>query len=264
MTSPPPSSPTPLLQTEALDVSINGVVVTRGLDLAVAPGQCWCVLGRNGAGKTTLLRTLAGLRSAEAGRVRIGAHELNALSRREIARHIGVLFQEQLDAFPATVFEHVLAGRHPYLRAWQWESARDTELAEQALDFVELSGFEQRSLHTLSGGERRRAGLAALLAQDPALFLLDEPTNHLDLHHRTRILDRLCELTRRQGKGLLMVLHDINLAARLADRFLLLQGNGRSLQGDRAAVLRNEHLEALYGHPLEQVSTRHGPAWLPA
>jgi len=253
----------PLLGCSGLDITIGRVCVTRAFSLDIEAGQCWCVLGRNGAGKTTLLRTLAGLHPPDAGVILLDGQPIDTLKRPHIARRLGVLFQEHQDLFPATVLESVLAGRHPYLHAWQRESPADIERARQALAFVDLSGFEQRPLHTLSGGERRRAGIATLLTQDPALFLLDEPTNHLDLHHRTRLLEALRDHVRGQGKALFMVLHDINLAARLADHLVLLTGDGGAITGTRAQVLTTGNLERLYGHELEQVGTRHGPAWLP-
>ena len=253
-----------LLHCDDLDVAIGSVQVTHRFHLALRAGQCWCLLGRNGTGKTTLLRTLAGLHRPAGGRIRLDGEPLEALPRRTIARRLGILFQSHEDVFPATVLESVLTGRHPWLHAWQWESAADLQRAREALAFVELSGFEQRPLHTLSGGERRRAGIATLLTQDPGLLLLDEPTNHLDLHHRTRLLERLCDRARDRGQAVLMVLHDVNLAARLADHAVLLHGEGRACTGTTADVLTTANLEALYGHPLEQVQTRHGAAWLPA
>jgi len=253
-----------LLQTQGLTVRIADLAVCRDLDLQVEPAQCWAVLGRNGSGKTTLLHTLAGLRAPEAGTVRAGEAPIDALSRPRLARHIGVLFQEHSDPFPATAMETALIGRHPHLGPWQWEGPRDFELARQALLDVGLEAFAEREVHTLSGGERRRLGVATVLAQAPGVLLLDEPTNHLDLHQQVRLLELLTARARREGRALVMVLHDINLAARFCDRFLLLFGDGRCRHGDADAVLHRDLLEQLYGHTLESVATAHGPAWLPA
>ncbi len=253
-----------LLQTHRLDIQIGKVRVTQQLDLEIRPGQCWCLLGKNGAGKTTLLKTLAGLLPARQGSITLLGQPLHSLPRKTVARHIGMLFQEHHDAFPATVQETVLAGRHPHLHAWQWETNRDNELARQALAFVGLEHFAQRTLDTLSGGERRRVGLATLLSQAPDLYLLDEPGNHLDLHYHTTLLRQFCEQARQRQQAILMAVHDVNLAARVADYCLLLPGNGQSLQGPTDTVLNQANLERLYGQRLEQLDSASGPVWLPA
>jgi iron complex transport system ATP-binding protein len=252
-----------LLQAAQLEVSIAGHAVCRDLDLQIAPGDRWCLLGRNGAGKTTLLLTLAGLRPAAGGQLTVRGRPLTALAHRQRARHIGLLPQDHQDAFPASVLETALAGRHPWLGAWQWEGARDRKIAADALAAVGLAGFEARDTGTLSGGERRRLGLATLLAQQTPLQLLDEPLNHLDIHQQVRMLELLKQQATDAGRALLMVLHDINLAARYCNRFLLLFGDGTHAQGSHE-VLDANRLQRLYGHPLTRIDTGHGPAWLPA
>ena len=255
--------PPSLLRCADLDVDIGNVVVTRGLHFTIKPGQCWCVLGRNGVGKTTLLQTLAGLRACRRGSVELEASPLQQLSRRQVAQRLGIVFQHYEDNFPATVMETVLQGRHPHLHSWQWESAEDHHIARQAMAQCGLSGYEARNIQTLSGGERQRVSIAALLAQDTQLLLLDEPTNHLDLHHQMRVLETLVSHSRKTNRGILMVVHDINLAARYADHVLLLLGNGESRLGKKEQILETGVLERLYRHPLTRVDTPQGPAWLP-
>lgn len=254
----------PLLRCSGCTVRIGEVLVSRTLQLEVEAGQCWCILGRNGSGKTTLLHTLAGLRRPAEGCIELCGRPLESQQRRRVAQQVGVLFQTQDDAFPATVLETVLQGRHPHLHAWQWESAADQAIAREALSQLGLSGFEQRSIQTLSGGERQRVAIAALLTQQPRLLLLDEPTNHLDLHHQLGVLETLVGLCREQNHALVMVLHDINLAARFADHVLLLLGDGEVRLGHTQGILETATLERLYGHPLAQVASPSGPAWLPA
>jgi iron complex transport system ATP-binding protein len=253
-----------LLRCADLDVRIGAVAVTRKLQLGVRAGQCWCILGRNGSGKTTLLHTLAGLRCPDGGHIELEGRALRDQSRRHIARRIGVLFQDQEDAFPATVLDTVLQGRHPHLRIWQWESAEDQAIARRALASVGLTGLEDRQVQTLSGGERQRVAVAALIAQRARLLLLDEPTNHLDPHHQLDILEKLVAGCREQRHALVMVLHDVNLAARFADHVLLLLGNGESRTGEKQRVLDTDTLERLYGHRLMCLDTPAGRAWLPA
>lgn len=251
------------LVAERLSVHIGTVAVCRQLDLCIDSGQCWGILGRNGTGKTTLLHTLAGLRRPAAGRVTLDGCDLRYLPRRSAARRIGLLPQEHTDAFPASVLETALIGRHPHLGPLQWEGSRDCRLAREALQRVGLEAMAAREVTTLSGGERRRLGIATLLTQDPELLLLDEPTNHLDLHQQIHVLDLLRQKARRAGAALLIVMHDLNLAARYCDHFLLLFGAGKALQGTASEVLTQAALERLYGHPLHRLQAAHGPVWVP-
>ena len=252
-----------LLEASGLDIRIGTTEVCHQLALQINAGERWAILGRNGAGKTTLLHTLAGLRRPDSGTLRLDGEALDALPRRRIARRVGVLLQDHLDAFPASVMETVLIGRHPYLGALQWEGPDDYALARAALHAVGLDGLEDRNVATLSGGERRRLGIATLLTQDPALWLLDEPTNHLDVHQQIRILDLLQARSQAGHKTLLLVMHDLNLALRYCDRFLLLFGAGETAQGSADAVLTRAILERLYGHPMHTLDGPRGPVWLP-
>lgn len=258
-----PQSAPRLLSCVDLTVDIADVVVTHNLQWTVEAGQCWCILGRNGIGKTTLLHTLAGLRTARSGSVALKGRALAGYKRRNLARQLGILFQNHEDPFPATVLETVLQGRHPHLRAWQWETAEDNAIARQALAQFGLEAFAQRNVQTLSGGERQRVGLATLLAQDTQLLLLDEPTNHLDLHQRLEALGNLVSYCKANNKAVVMVLHDINLAARFADHALLVLGDGETRHGRQSDILSTDILERLYGHPLVHLHTPAGPAWLP-
>jgi iron complex transport system ATP-binding protein len=251
------------LETAQLGIRIGEVEVCSQLDLCINAGENWGLLGRNGAGKTTLLHTLAGLRRPDRGRVVLDGTTLPRLSRRSIARHIGVLLQDHQDAFPASVMDTVLIGRHPYLGPLQWEGAADYAAAIEALRAVGLQGMETRDIASLSGGERRRLGIATLLAQDPKILLMDEPTNHMDFHHQILTLDLLKQRTRDALKSMILVLHDPNLALRYCDHFLLLYGEGETLQGMAAEVLTQPNLERLYGHPLQALQGPHGTVWVP-
>jgi iron complex transport system ATP-binding protein len=252
-----------LLEAEQLGVHIGAVSVCRQLDLHIDTGQRWCILGRNGSGKTTLLHTLAGLHKPDSGSVMVGGKSLDSLQRRTRAQSIGILLQDHSDAFPASVMETVLIGRHPYLGPLQWEGPDDVALARKALRETGLEQMADRNVATLSGGERRRLGIATLLVQDPGLLLLDEPTNHLDIHHQVCMLDLLAGHSNTGDKAMLLVLHDLNLALRYCDHFLLLFGNGETLQGTADEVLTQAVLERLYGHPLQCLQAAQGPVWLP-
>jgi len=242
-----------MLSARNLAVSIGPHRVCDGLDLDLAPGARLAILGRNGAGKSTLLATLAGLRAADAGVITLDGRRYEELGLAAAARLRGWLGQERGDPFASTVLETVLTGRHPHLDRWAWESTNDKDIARAALAAVGLAGMAERALQTLSGGERQRAAIATLLAQQPRLYLLDEPLAHLDLNHQIATLELLSLRARRDNIAIVMVLHDPNLALRFCDRALLLFGDGRHAEGPVAAVLNEDTLSALYGHPLRRV-----------
>lgn len=237
-----------LLALRQLTLRAGERTLVEGLDLTLHAGEDWAVLGPNGSGKSTLLHTLGGLQMPAAGEVRLDDVPLDTLSLRERAHRMGVLFQEDDHAFPSTVLEIALSGRYPHgPRSWlARDREEDLSQAREALRAVDLTGFESRQVSSLSGGERRRLQIAAVLAQDTQIRLLDEPTNHLDLRHQSAILDRL--VSAKRGAVLnLFVLHDPNLAARYCSHALLLPGDGTSLHGPIAEVLTTKSLQGVYG-----------------
>ena len=257
------STGTTVLAARGLALAIAGRPLCAAFDFAVNAGECWAIVGPNGAGKTTLLRVLAGLAPPAAGHVLYGAAHVDALAPRERALRRGLLPQDSGDAFPATVLETVLVGRHPHLPRFGWEGARDIALARAALAAFAVADLAARDVRTLSGGERRRVALAALLAQDPPLLLLDEPSSHLDIAQQAGALDVLAALARERGKALVMVLHDLHLAARYCDHALLL-GHGRAEAGRVDAMLRADRLSALFGRNLRELADGEVRAFVPA
>jgi len=232
-----------------VEVSVGARRLVVGLSLEFVPGEFVAILGRNGTGKTLTLHTLAGLRRPQAGGVYLEGMPMESLSRGTVALRLGLLAQDVEESFVTSVLEAVLVGRHPHLKLWQWETASDERIAHQALTAVDLEGFAARRTDTLSGGELRRMAMAALLAQDPSLFLLDEPSNHLDPAHQLAILGLLRELCA-AGRTVIATLHDPTVAARFADRVLLLHGDGRWAAGPAAQLLTAERLSELYLSPM--------------
>lgn len=237
-----------LLRVEGLALSIGNTCITRQLDFHIQAGSCWGILGPNGAGKTTLLHTLAGLHPGNAGHISYHGKPLSSYSPRTLAKVRGVLFQSELSAFPGTLFETVLAGRHPHLGKLGWESPEDLQQAARAIELTGLSGMEHRNVHTLSGGERQRMEIATLLTQQPQLALLDEPSNHLDPGQQIIMLKLLQAHFTQQDRALVMVLHDCSLAMRFCDHLLLLKGDGEYLAGSTEALASAENLSWLYQH----------------
>jgi len=244
----------PLLDAHNLAIAAGGRTLCSGLAFEVRAGECWAVVGPNGAGKTTLLRTLAGLAPAAGGIVRYGGTDAAALDVRARARHRALLPQDSIDAFPATVLETVLIGRHPHLSRFAWERADDVARAQAALSHFGLPGLAERDVRTLSGGERRRVALAALLVQEAPLALLDEPSSHLDIAQQAAALELFVQLARERRGALVMVLHDLHLATRFCDHAIAI-GGGQVHAGRTEAVLTEDALSALYGRPLVRLAS---------
>ena len=251
------------LITDRLTLTIANRTLCRGLNAEFNPGENWVILGANGSGKTTLLHTLAGLREPDQGLAVLDGVPVGQIPHRQRARRLGVLFQDFNSEFPATVLETVLTGRHPRLERWQWESTEDFLAAEAALAAVGLTGFAHRSLATLSGGERRRVDIAALLAQDAPICFMDEPTNHLDLRHQIQILELLSARSDRPEHFNVFVLHDINLAVRFGSHGIMLFDDGQYLCGPLPTVIERTNLERLYHCRLREVRGDGTPWYLP-
>lgn len=243
------------LALENLDVRIAGKQVVKDFSVEFDRGRCIGILGGNGVGKTTLLHTIAGLRDQHAGTIRVAGKDIGELPRRSVAQQLAVLMQQYADPFPATVLETALIGRHPHIDFWQWESPQDVEIARAALHATGMQDLEERDVHALSGGERRRLAIATVLAQDPDIYLLDEPVDQLDLFHQMRLLEKFQRLAHEQDRLVLMSLHDVNHAARFCDDVLLMFGNGEVLLDTTYKVLTPENLERLYGIPVRMITT---------
>ncbi len=242
-----------MIRTEFLDLKVGSRTLVRQLDLAARPGECWSIIGRNGAGKSTLLRTLAGLHRPDGGAVLVGGRPLDAWAPEELARQRAFLAQSRHDAFSYSVIETVLSARHPYHADRYWEGSDDHQVAMRALADMEVSELASRDVRTLSGGERQRVAIAALLAQETQLLLLDEPANALDLAHQVSVMALLAKLCREQGKTVVMVGHDLNLAYRISTHALLLNGDGRWQAGPVEDTMRPALLGDYLGHPIDMI-----------
>jgi iron complex transport system ATP-binding protein len=185
----------------------------------------------------------------------LNGQSVTELSRQQVATHIALLPQYVEDVFPATVFDTVMIGRHPHIPRFQWETERDRNIAEESLRLVDLGDMPQRDIATLSGGERRRLAIAQVLTQSPDIYLLDEPTNHLDPQHQLDVL-RIFRDKADSGAAVVASLHDVNLAARFADKCLLLYGDGRWELDKTNAVLTEQQLTELYATNMETVAWR--------
>jgi iron complex transport system ATP-binding protein len=243
------------LRCRGLTVAVPGRSLIEALDLALATGELVAILGPNGVGKSLALHTLAGMRTATAGTVALDGVDIASVPRQRLAARLALLPQYTEDIFPATAIDTALIGRHPHIGRLRWESAKDRSFALAALERVDLAGFADRDVLTLSGGERRRLAIAQVLTQDPQIYLLDEPTNHLDPQHQLDVL-HLFRGKADDGRSILVSMHDVNLASRFADRCLLLYGDGRWDLGETSEILDAERLSALYGTAMDTVPWR--------
>jgi ABC-type cobalamin/Fe3+-siderophores transport system ATPase subunit len=205
------------------------------------------ILGRNGSGKSTLLRLLAGTLAPLSGRVKLEGFEVSRLDLRTRAQRIALVQQETPLLFPVRAWDFVLQGRHPYSRGLRFESEQDRAVGRQAM--VEAGGDHLRGrwMHKLSGGEKQRVVLARALAQQPLLLLLDEPTLHLDIAAQVDLLRRLRRIAADRGYVVVVVTHELNLAAEFADRVLLLDGGKTLRVGTPAEVYQQDLLQGVFG-----------------
>ncbi len=229
-----------------LDLAYGGRPVLHRVELTVEEGGFQVLIGPNGSGKTSLLKAIAGLLPAR-GAIEILGRPLGGYGRRELARLLAVVPQQPVVDFPFTVAETVLLGRSPHLGLLAGEGERDQRLAREAMAFTETTHLAGRRLDELSGGERQRVIIARAICQEPRLILLDEPTAALDPAHQVRIMDLLERLRRERGMTVVMVSHDLNLAAMYGEQLALLHDGRIVARGTPEEVLTAPALAASYG-----------------
>lgn len=221
--------------------------VLKSINFSVCKGDFLAVLGVNGAGKSTLLKCINRVLKPCSGVVLIQNEESEKLSHKEIAKKIGYVPQRQESA-SMTVFDTVLLGRKPYI---QWEaSSKDLEIAEMALKLLELEEYSLRNINELSGGQQQKVMIARALAQDPDLLLLDEPTSSLDLKNQFEVATIIKKIVKSQRISAVVSMHDLNLAIRFADRFILLK-NGEIFAVGGLEVITEENIESVYSIPVK-------------
>ena len=235
------------LEAQSVSFKYGPKSVLERINLQVRTGETVALLGPNGAGKTTLLKLLAGLLKPQSGQI---------LTPEPRAQHVAYLAQSEPLPEEFTALEVVRLGRMPFQGFWGRESQQDREAVNRAMRRTDSLEFADRSLGSLSGGERQRVALARALAQEPQFLLLDEPTNHLDLAHQSDLV-KLLRLESRAGLGVVMVVHDLNLAA-FADRCTILESGSIIADAAPHEVLREDLLERVYGVRLEMLRASDG------
>jgi iron complex transport system ATP-binding protein len=236
-----------MIDVSHLGFSYSEGEVLRDLSFHVERGSFLTIAGPNGAGKSTLLNLLSGQLKAGSGSIKIDAADVQSFSTAALAKKVAVVRQEFVPMFGFSVLETVLMARVPYYGWLGFESKRDREIANRALEATDTAKFARRQLGQISGGERQRVFIARALAQDTLVLLLDEPTSFLDLRHQVRIYDLLKKMQIEQGKTIVAVTHDINLAAQYCDDVLLLGTEGHYYKGTGRDVFSPEKIEKVFG-----------------
>jgi len=225
------------LRTEGVRIGYDGRTVIDGLDLALPVGRITAIVGPNACGKSTLLKGIARLHPLSGGRVLLGDRDVAAMSRRELARVLGVLPQSSIAPDGVRVAELVSRGRYPHQGWFGRHSSTDDAVVARALVATGVADLATRPVAELSGGQRQRVWIAMVLAQETDIVLLDEPTTYLDVAHQVDLLDLLAELNAERGTTVVMVLHELNLAARYADHLVVMRAGTVVAQGEPGAVL---------------------------
>jgi iron complex transport system ATP-binding protein len=242
-----------MLQAENLSVAYHGRPVLKNITFGMQKGEILALVGPNGSGKSTLIRALSGILPVSSGTIRLSGRLMSGFGPAERARQIAVVPQG-IQLPPAfTALETVLFGRTPYLNFLGQLSADDERIARDSLERVDTLSLAERRVGELSGGEQQRVLLARALAQCTPILLLDEPTSHLDLQHQMTLMELVYKLARECELTVLVALHDLNLAARYADRIALLENGELRFIGIPAEILTEETLSRVYGWPVQVV-----------
>ncbi len=237
----------PAITVSNLSLSFGKRNVLRHLSFSVEKGDFFIIIGPNASGKTTLMKLMAGILKPQKGQIEILGLPNRSYTPKALAREVAFVPQRLPVDLPFTVGEAVLLGRAPYQGALGIERERDLEIAQQAMQFTEVVHLSGSTLGQLSGGEQQRVFIARAICQEPEIMLLDEPTAALDLAHQVKVMDLMEKLKKEKGITVIMISHDVNLAAMYGDQVLLLKDGEIVCRGEPRDVLSFQKLEETYG-----------------
>lgn len=254
-----------LFSLTGLTVDVPGRRLLNTLTLEVPKGQLVALIGHNGSGKSTLLKTLARQIVPSGGTIRFAGRELGTWSARDYARRLAFMPQTTPPADGMTVAELVALGRYPWHGALGQFGPEDGQAVDRALAECAITALASRLVDTLSGGERQRAWLAMMVAQGAETLLLDEPISALDISHAVEVMSLVREMCHSQQRSALVVLHDVNMAARYCDQIIALRQGEVVMQGAPSDLMRSEMLREIYGLPMQVMARADGtPVAVPA
>ncbi|MET7924852.1 ABC transporter ATP-binding protein [Streptomyces sp. NPDC058293] len=235
------------LSTSALTLAYEDRTVVHDLDLAVPDGRVTVIVGPNACGKSTTLRALGRLLKPRSGSVLLDGEALTRLPTKKIAQQIGLLPQTPVAPEAITVADLVARGRQPHQRWWQQWSDADERAVTEAMERTDVAALADRSVDELSGGQRQRVWIAMALAQETELLLLDEPTTYLDIAHQVEVLDLVRQLNHDKDRTVVLVLHDLNQAARYADHLVAMKSGRIVAEGPPAEVVTADLVREVFG-----------------
>jgi len=239
-----------ILKVKNVSFSYDSIEALKGVSFEAEEGKILGIIGPNGSGKTTLIKCINKVLKPQEGVVLLDDINLATLNQKEIAQKIGVVPQFSF-RFPFTVFDTVLMGRFPYLKRFAREKKEDFDIVEECFNLCGISHLAERLITEISGGEYQKVIIARALAQRPEVLLLDEPTLHLDINHQIEILELLKSLAKKKNLIVIMVSHDLNLAARFSDKILILKKGKIFKVGLPDEVFTPSVLKEVYGIEVE-------------
>lgn len=234
------------LNTDNITLQYGSHTIINGLSLNLSKPEIVTIIGPNGSGKSTLLKALSRLLEPTKGTVYLNCKDINKMSTEEVAKTISVMAQSAQAPPGITVEELIRYGRMPYQGFFEGLGKKDLEAVEKAIAFTELEKFRDRPIMALSGGERQRCWLAMALAQEPEILLLDEPTTYLDVHHQLELMELVVKLHKEKAITIIMVLHDLNHAARYSERLIALKKGKIMADGPTEKVFTEATIQQLY------------------
>ncbi|WP_010648705.1 ABC transporter ATP-binding protein [Oceanobacillus massiliensis] len=234
------------LQTENISISYGESLIVKDLSIEIPDKKITTIIGANGCGKSTLLKAITRIISHQAGSVVLDGEDISKQNTKLLAQKMAILPQSQEGSNGLTVGELVSYGRFPYQSGFGRLNKKDYDIINWALEVTGTAAFKYRPVESLSGGQRQRAWIAMALAQETEIIFLDEPTTYLDMAHQLEVLELLQKLNEEQGRTIVMVLHDLNQAARFAD-FIIAMKDGEIIQsGDSESVLTRDVLKQVF------------------
>lgn len=237
----------PALSADRIDLSYNGPLIVEDLSVSIPSKGIVAIVGANACGKTTLIKALARLLPPAKGSVLLDSKEIHSLPTKEVATRLGILPQSPRAPDGVTVSDLVRRGRFPHQNFFNQWSDSDERAVAKALELMGLAKLGDKPVDELSGGQRQRAWIAMVIAQDTPLIFLDEPCTHLDIAHQMELLEMLEDLSKKEGRAIVMVLHDLNQASQYADHIIAMQAGRIATEGAPKDIINSDFMEKVFG-----------------